>query len=195
MNAELLAGNIAAHWVQAGVLATSAVIRRCGCSSLNEPRARLAALHLDADRALPSCRWCSRGGPMNRHFEMSPAATTEAAVAAISAETPAGDGLAAASWLDPSTRGVVAILVAGVAHATAVADLRRHPARADSVGGHWTSRRPLSLALEAGCGVAALHSADRQSWPMDLRIVPADRRASSRIRCARPRISARGHLP
>ncbi len=44
MNAELLAGNIAAHWLQAGIVAASALLAMR--LLLREPRARLAALHL-----------------------------------------------------------------------------------------------------------------------------------------------------
>lgn len=44
MNAEVLAGNIAAHWVQAAVIAISALLA-LRLLRLHEPRAKLAALH------------------------------------------------------------------------------------------------------------------------------------------------------
>ena len=45
MTAEWIAGNIAAHWIQAAVLATSALVAM-RLFVLNEPPAKLAALHL-----------------------------------------------------------------------------------------------------------------------------------------------------
>jgi hypothetical protein len=45
MNAELLAGNIATHWLQAGTVAASALVAM-RLLNLSEPRARLAALQL-----------------------------------------------------------------------------------------------------------------------------------------------------
>ena len=64
MNAELLAGNIAAHWVQAGILAVSALLAM-RLLLLREPRARLAALHLTlvAIVLLPACNRGSRTKP------------------------------------------------------------------------------------------------------------------------------------
>ena len=45
MNIELLAGNIAAHWLQAGALTVSALVAM-RLLVLNDARARLAALHM-----------------------------------------------------------------------------------------------------------------------------------------------------
>src|SRR5262245_13078143 len=45
MNAELLVGNITAHWFQAGIVAASALLAM-RLLALHEARARLAALHL-----------------------------------------------------------------------------------------------------------------------------------------------------
>src|SRR5688500_18295918 len=45
MNAELLAQNIAAHWVQSGLLVAAALFA-LRLFRTGEPRARLAALHL-----------------------------------------------------------------------------------------------------------------------------------------------------
>ena len=110
MNAELFAGNIAAHWIQAGVLATSAVIA-IRLLNLNEPRARLAALHLTlvAIVLLPMVQpW---------RLDVPALETTGAAVvlndAPVSQEA-SGGSVGAVSSPDPSA-AVVVIVGAGIA--------------------------------------------------------------------------------
>ena len=67
MNAELLAGNIVAHGLQAGMLAASALLAM-RLLLLREPRMKLAALHatLAAILLLPAVQL---GGPMSQQIE------------------------------------------------------------------------------------------------------------------------------
>ena len=110
MSAELLARNIAAHWIQASVLAASALVA-IRLLNLNEPRARLAALHvtLVAIVVLPLVQpW---------RTEVPQLETTSAVIAASIGPVTQGAAdasIGAMSSLDPS-RSVVAIAVAGVA--------------------------------------------------------------------------------
>ncbi len=109
MSAELLAVNIAAHWVQAGVLAATAFVAM-RVLNLNEPRARLAALHvtLVAIALLPLVQpWRTKGPPLET--------TSLAVVTSVGplTQAAAGGSIGAASILDPSF-AVVAIAVAGV---------------------------------------------------------------------------------
>ena len=167
---EVLAENIAAHWFQAGVLATSALIadaaaqperaaREIGCST---PR---------ADRALPFLPLVQPWRTDEPALQMSPAATTEAAVAAISAET-ARRQRAGGRVMDrpePRCRGDPR---GWHSHATAVA-VRTGVLRLARFSRQGTGRlapRCRWRSPGSAAGVAALHPADRQSWPMDLRI-------------------------
>ena len=110
MSAELLAGNIAAHWIQAGILSASAVLAM-RLLKLNEPRARLAALHLTlaAIVALPLLQpW--------RTMEPAVEVTSATIVTPASFETQdtVKGGTAAARWPEPSF-AIVAIVGAGIA--------------------------------------------------------------------------------
>jgi TonB family protein len=118
MNAELLVGNIAAHWLQAGTLAASALVAM-RLLNLNEPRARLAALQLVliAILLLPLQPWRSEA----RAQQMTTFAaatklfvTTIVDASAVISETDAIDEADAAPWIDPAV-GIVAILAAGTA--------------------------------------------------------------------------------
>lgn len=111
MDAELLARNIAAHWVQAGVLAASALIA-IRLLQLEEARARLAALHvtLAAILLLPLMQpW--------KTVEPAIEVTTSAVVGATSAlavnsQAPMRNSLDVTSWADPSF-ALVAFVIAG----------------------------------------------------------------------------------
>ena len=46
MNADMLAANIAAHWVQAGMRHRRPLFRRCGCCDVRASGYRLVALQL-----------------------------------------------------------------------------------------------------------------------------------------------------
>lgn len=110
MNAELLAGNIAAHWIQAGILSAAAVLAM-RLLKLNEPSARLAALHLTllAIVTVPLLQPWKTAEPALQATSSAivsiaaPAETQEAAQAVVEAS----------AWPDPSL-AFVAILIAGV---------------------------------------------------------------------------------
>lgn len=110
MNAELLAGNIAAHWVQAGALAVSALVA-IRLLNFNKPRARLAALHvtLAAIFLLPFAQtWQS-------YEPVSEVTTTAVWIATIGTSETVGDiEVSARPWLDPRL-AVIMIVVAGIA--------------------------------------------------------------------------------
>jgi TonB family protein len=110
MNVELIAGNLAAHWVQAGVLAASALIA-IRLLNLNEPRARLAALHVTllAIVLLPLLQPWNVVEPA---LEVTSSATVSSAVAIGTQETAQG-GIGATSSPDPSL-AIVAIVMAGM---------------------------------------------------------------------------------
>ncbi len=110
MDAELLAGNIVAHWVQAGALATSALIA-IKLLHLNEPPARLAALHvtLVAIVLLPLVQPWRSDEPA---LQVSPTATAVEVSTVVSGAVAAGE-LGMRSWLSPA-RVAVAIVVAGI---------------------------------------------------------------------------------
>jgi TonB family protein len=111
MDAELLVRNLAAHWIQAGVLATSALIA-IRLLNLNAARARLAALHLVliAIVLLPLMQPWRTDEPDRL---VTPSATAVNATAIIS-ETTAGIEPDAAAWLNPA-RGVVVLVATGIA--------------------------------------------------------------------------------
>jgi TonB family protein len=111
MNVELLAGNIAAHWVQAGVIATSALLA-IRLLNFNEPRARLAALHLTlvAIVLLPLMQPWRVDQPALR---VTPSAIA-IDIAPITSEPAAGEALDTAPWFNGGF-AVVAIAAAGVA--------------------------------------------------------------------------------
>ena len=189
MNAELLAGNIAAHWFQSGVLAVSAVVAM-RLLSLNEPRARLAALHLVlvAIAFLPLVQPWRTDEPA---LQMSPSATTEAAVAAISAETPAGNGLVVASWIDPN-RGVVAIVWPAFSSDCCGCSTASSGSRDSAAAALDVSPPAVAGDLEAALQVSPRYIQQTGSrGPWTFGFLRADRCASSGIRCARPNISAR----
>jgi TonB family protein len=110
MNAELLAGNIAAHWIQAGILSAAALLA-IRLLNLIEPRSRLAALHLTmiALVTLPLLQpW--------KTIEPALELTTPAIVstsASFEMQDAAQGTLEVASWPDPSPV-VAAIVIAGV---------------------------------------------------------------------------------
>jgi TonB family protein len=109
MNAETLAGNIAAHWIQAGILWASAVLA-IRLLNLNEPRSRLAALHLTviAIMALPLLQpWKM----MEPALEVSSSAVASIAVP-YEVQDAAQTG-EEATWPD-SSRAIVAIVMTGV---------------------------------------------------------------------------------
>src|SRR5687768_15553281 len=110
MNAELLAVNIAAHWVQAGVLATSALIA-IRLLNLNEPRSRLAALHIAvvAIVVLPLVQPWSVAEPAV--LATTPAAAVD--VGTVVSAMPLGGEQDAAPWLNPA-QGAVTIVAAGI---------------------------------------------------------------------------------
>jgi TonB family protein len=116
MSAELLAGNIAAHWLQAGTLAASA-LGAIRLLNLNEPRSRLAALQLvpTAILLLPLMQPWRPEAPAQQMTIFATAtkffATTTVDASAVISETYAAD---AAPWIDPAV-GIVAILAAGMA--------------------------------------------------------------------------------
>ena len=110
MNGELLAGNILAHWLQAGALAISALIAM-KLLHLNEPRARLAALHLVliAIVMLPLVQpW----RPEEPGLQATPAAMTVNA-STVMPDTAAGGEPDVAPWIDPA-RAIVVLLAAGI---------------------------------------------------------------------------------
>jgi len=110
MNAELLLGNIAAHWLQAGVLVASALVA-LRLLQLDEPRAKLAALHvtLMAILLLPVMQpW--------RPDESAPDAApivTEANVVSGTSDATASTTALAASRATPAFAAVV-LLASGV---------------------------------------------------------------------------------
>jgi TonB family protein len=110
MSAELLAGNIVAHWVQSGVLAAAAVIAM-RVMRFHEPRLRLAALHLTmlAIVALPFVQ------PMRSDEPAPAAASSEATVSVAEAvyDVAASQDPAAPAWLTPARAGLAA-LAAGI---------------------------------------------------------------------------------
>jgi TonB family protein len=110
MAIDLLAGNIAAHWVQAGLLAASALVAIC-LLNLNEPRARLAALHvtLVAIVLLPLLQpWMV----IEPALEVASSAVVSSAAPVHTLEAAQG-GIEATSWPDPSL-AIVTIVMAGV---------------------------------------------------------------------------------
>jgi TonB family protein len=110
MNAELLARNIAAHWLQAGVLAASALMAM-RLLKLNEPRAKLAALQLVliSILLLPLIQPWRPEAPA---LQMAQSATT-VNVSAVITETAEGIEPGAAPWLNPA-RGAVVLVAAGI---------------------------------------------------------------------------------
>ena len=111
MSAELLAGNIAAHWIQAGLLSAAAALA-IRLLKLNEPRSRLAALHLTviAIIALPLLQPWKTVEPA---LEVTSSASVSIA-APFEMHEPAQSVIKAASWPDPSL-AVVVIVTAGAA--------------------------------------------------------------------------------
>ena len=110
MTTEWLAGNITVHWMQAGVLTLSALVA-IRLLNLNEPRARLAALHLTlaAIVLLPLLQpWTS----LEPTLEVASSAGVSSAAPVHTLEA-AQSGIEAASWPDPSL-AIVAIIMAGV---------------------------------------------------------------------------------
>jgi TonB family protein len=111
MSAELLAVNIAAHWVQAGILSAAAALA-IRLLNLNEPRSRLAALHLTviAIVALPLLQPWKTVEPA---VEVTSSATVSTA-APIATHELTQSVIEPASWANPSS-AIVAIVIAGVA--------------------------------------------------------------------------------
>ena len=109
MNAEMLAGNIAAHWVQAGILSLAAAVA-IRLLNLNESSSRLAALHLTviAIIALPLVQPWKTVEPA---LEVTSSASVSIA-APLEIHEPVQGVVAAASWPDPSF-AIVAIVMAG----------------------------------------------------------------------------------
>lgn len=151
MSAELLAGNIAAHWLQAGAVAASALMA-LRVLHLNEPRARLAALQgtLVAILLLPAVQpW--------RPDEPIPSVTAIAATTDVMTGTPeavASTSAGATSALAPAFVAVV-LVVAGVVFRllwllAGVARLAR--AGVNAPGG---STPEAAVPLEAELGVSA----------------------------------------
>src|SRR5688500_3122503 len=112
MNAELLAANIAAHWIQSGLLAAAAIVA-LRMLSIRDPRFTLATLQLTlvAIMLLPMVQpW----RPPTQSLGATAAATVadnadaaELLVSAVDASKPA------AWWRDPA-RGFVGLVAAGV---------------------------------------------------------------------------------
>jgi TonB family protein len=108
MGAELLAGNIAAHWVQAGVLAASALIA-IRALSLDEPRAKLAALQLTllAIVLLPFVQpWKVADSALD--------VTTSAMITSVVPREIAEGSIDAVSRPDPSLAIVVIVIAGGL---------------------------------------------------------------------------------
>jgi TonB family protein len=150
MNVELLAVNIAAHWVQAGVLATSALIA-IRLLNLNEPRSRLAALHIAvvAIVVLPLVQPWSVAEPAV--LATTPAAAVD--VGTVVSAMPLGGEQDAAPWLNPA-QGAVTIVAAGILMRLlwlfyGVIRLARFSSRASPV-----PRPAVADALEAELAVA-----------------------------------------
>ena len=151
MTAEWLAGNIAAHWIQAGVLAVSALIA-IRLLNLNEPRARLAALHvtLVAIVLLPLLQpWTA----IEPALEVTSSAIVSSAAPVHTLEAAQG-GIEATSWPDPSL-AIVAIVMAGMGMRLLWLLLRHHPTqpiqRSDAGG---RCRRRSQRDFEAALGVS-----------------------------------------
>ena len=109
MNAEWIAGNLAAHWLQAGVLAASAMAAM-SLLRLHEPRARLAALHvtLIAILLLPAVQpW----RPDEPALRVTPAATAIDAEPMVS--EPFTNSAIAAPSFEPALAAVM-LAVAGI---------------------------------------------------------------------------------
>jgi TonB family protein len=110
MNADLLAGNIAAHWIQAGILSAAAALAM-RLLKLNEPRGRLAALHLvlAAIVLLPLMQpWRAEELPL----QVMPSATAVDVTTVVS-ETITRGQVDVAPWLTP-VRATLAIVAAGI---------------------------------------------------------------------------------
>lgn len=115
MNAELLAGNIAAHWLQAGILAASALLAM-RLLLLHAPRARLAALHLTlvAILLLPAVQPWRPDEPALQVTATATASdvvpmTSEAVTSAAPGAAPGFEPALAAVWL--AAAGIVLRLV------------------------------------------------------------------------------------
>ncbi len=110
MSAELLAANMAAHWVQSGLLAAAAIIAM-RLMRLHEPRARLAALQLTviAIIALPIAQPMRVEEPAPRMV----AATQTNFFDAVVYEDAGSAVPGAATWLTPA-RAALVIAVAGI---------------------------------------------------------------------------------
>src|SRR5688572_7561597 len=150
MNAELLAGNITAHWVQAGALATSALIA-IRLLHLNEPRSRLAALQLTvmAIVALPLVQPMRVDQPARRLVSTAPNVYFSTVYEIAGGREEPG----AAPWLNPAT-GTVAVVAAGIVMRLlwlfyGVIRLARFSSRASPV-----PRPEVAGALEAELAVA-----------------------------------------
>jgi TonB family protein len=110
MDAELFARNTAAHWVQAGVLATSALIA-LRLLALNEPRARLAAMHLTL-AAIVFLPLMQRWQTVEPTVEVTTSGIVSTAASA-GAQAMAAGSIGVASWPEPQI-AVVLIISAGV---------------------------------------------------------------------------------
>jgi TonB family protein len=110
MSAELVAGNIAAHWIQAGILSAAAALA-IRLLNVKEPRSRLAALHLTmiAIVALPLLQpWHAVDSALEVTSRASMSTT-----ATFVAQEAAPVGTQQARWPEPSS-AIVAIIFAGV---------------------------------------------------------------------------------
>ena len=110
MSIEVLAGNIAAHWAQAGVLATSALIAT-RLLNFNDARAKLAALHLTLAAIVLL--------PIAQPWRVDVPALETTAAAVVLSDLPLREGesrgsIGAVSSPDPSL-AVVLIIAAGIA--------------------------------------------------------------------------------
>jgi TonB family protein len=110
MDIELLARNVAAHWLQAGVLAVSALLA-ARLLNFNDPRAKLAALQLTlvAIVLLPIVQ--------SRRVELRTIETAATAIVVNDAplsESASGGSISAVSSPDPSL-ALVLIVAAGIA--------------------------------------------------------------------------------
>ena len=192
MNAELLAGNIAAHWVQAGVLGRRGVDWRIRLLNLNEPARAgwprctltLIAIVAVAARAAVASRWSRRSRWPSAAVDVAASWSTKC--------------LTWRRFIEPRRcprsirRGRLWRSSSPASSCDCCGCFTASSGSRDSAGSARQSPPPaVASALEAELGVSrALHPADRRPRSVDVRIASTDGRASRRIRRARSRRSS-----